>query len=408
MKIAFITSTFPKLSESFVLNQITGLIDLGHEVRIFSRRSAGEKKVHPDFEKYCLNKYLSYSVDVPSGKMLCRLKALSAILPLFFIRPVATIRLINCLMREEGGFSYEKLFFFLPILRGKFDIVHCHFGLNGNFALCLKKALPSVRMITSFHGHDVNSYPRTAGVDVYKELFKRGDLFTVNSNFTKDKVVKLGCDEKKIRLLPVGLKIEAFPFSQRAKPGDSHVKILSVGRLVEKKGYEYAIRAVAKVVGAGFNIKYSIVGDGELKDKLRQLTAELGMEDNIEFSGALAHDKIVGLYEQAHIFVLSSVTASNGDMEGQGLVLQEAQATGLAVISTLHNGIPDGVLDGKSAFLVPEKDVDALAEKLEYLICHPEIWPRMGTAGREFVEKNYDVKLLNKKLEGIYKELLGK
>ena len=93
-------------------------------------------------------------------------------------------------------------------------------------------------------------------------------------------------------------------------------------------------------------------------------------------------------------------------MEGQGVVLVEAQACGLPVVATKHNAFPETVCDGKSAFLVPEKDVDALAEKLEYLIIHPEIWPQMGTAGREYVQKNYDIKTLNQKLARIYQALL--
>jgi len=84
------------------------------------------------------------------------------------------------------------------------------------------------------------------------------------------------------------------------------------------------------------------------------------------------------LYSESHIFILSSVTADNGDQEGQGLVLQEAQAMGLPVIATLHNGFPDSVINGKSAFLVPERDINALAERIEYLVEHPGLWPRWG------------------------------
>jgi colanic acid/amylovoran biosynthesis glycosyltransferase len=94
-------------------------------------------------------------------------------------------------------------------------------------------------------------------------------------------------------------------------------------------------------------------------------------------------------------------------MEGQALVLQEAQAMGLPVISTLHNGIPEGVLDGKSGLLVQEKSVDALVAAIEYLIDHPELWPAMGKNGREFVEARYDSKILNKKLMDLYISLLS-
>ena len=108
---------------------------------------------------------------------------------------------------------------------------------------------------------------------------------------------------------------------------------------------------------------------------------------------------------ESHIFILSSITAKDGDQEGQGLVLQEAQAMGLPILSTYHNGIPEGVVDKKSGFLVPERDVDALADRLNYLIEHPNTWQDMGKTGREFVEKKYDIKKLNQKLVEIYQRL---
>ena len=148
------------------------------------------------------------------------------------------------------------------------------------------------------------------------------------------------------------------------------------------------------------------MGEGVLRPSLENLIAELGISNKVKLVGWKTHDELHKLYADSHIFILSSVTASDGDKEGQGLVLQEAQAMGLPVLSTLHNGIPDGVLDGKSGFLVPERDVDALAEKLNYLVEHPEVWSEMGLAGRKFVEQNYDINKLNDKLVQIYQDLL--
>lgn len=102
-----------------------------------------------------------------------------------------------------------------------------------------------------------------------------------------------------------------------------------------------------------------------------------------------------------------SVTAQSGDREGQGLVLQEAQACGIPVVATRHNGFPEGVRERKSAVLVPERDVEALADALGTLIRNDEEWERMGRAGREYVEKNYEIEGLNDRLVDIYRELSG-
>jgi colanic acid/amylovoran biosynthesis glycosyltransferase len=131
------------------------------------------------------------------------------------------------------------------------------------------------------------------------------------------------------------------------------------------------------------------------------------MEKHIQLSGAVPHDQVRTACAHAHLFILPSVTARNGDQEGQALVLQEAQASGLPVLATRHDGIPEGVLDGQSGFLVPERDVDALAERLSFLLTHPGLWPEMGKAGHRFVGEKFDNAQLTKCLLNTYHDLLG-
>ena len=154
------------------------------------------------------------------------------------------------------------------------------------------------------------------------------------------------------------------------------------------------------------NINYSIAGKGELKNNLELLISELRMQKHIFLLGAKNQQGIRKLFDQADIFLLSSVTAENGDQEGTPTALTEAICCGIPVISTYHAGIPDIVIDGESGFLVPERDVDALEENLEYLIKHPEIWVEMGHKGRKHFDKEFDVNILNQKLEEIYNQLL--
>jgi colanic acid/amylovoran biosynthesis glycosyltransferase len=110
-------------------------------------------------------------------------------------------------------------------------------------------------------------------------------------------------------------------------------------------------------------------------------------------------------YATAHIFVLASVTGADGNTESQGMVLQEAQAVGLPVVCTNHNGFPESILNGRSGFLVPERDVDALVERLIYLIERPEIWLEMGWVGRTYVEQDYDIEKRNDALVEVYRQL---
>lgn len=401
MKIAFIVSEFPALSETFILNQITELLESKHDVEIFARENPHEEKTHSDVEKYRLMERVHY-FNIPENKIIGILKAIYLIILNFHKCPMKMSMLTNILRYRK-----LKLLYALPLFLDKnFDIIHCHFGPNGILGVYLKEAGISARLVTSFHGYDVNTYPNIAGKNVYNNLFAKGDLFTANTCFTKQRVVELGCDEWKIVVLPAGLRMERFKFSSRKIEAGEIVGILTVGRLVEVKGHEYAIKAIAKISAKHKNVFYVIAGDGPLRGKLEALVSELGIRNHIKFSGVVEQDEALKLYQQAHIFILPSVTTRTGAREGQGLVLEEAQAAGLPVISTLHSGISEGVVDGKSGFLVREKDVDALAERIEYLIEHPEIWPQMGEAGRKFVEEKYDIRKLNQKLVGVYQSLL--
>jgi colanic acid/amylovoran biosynthesis glycosyltransferase len=301
------------------------------------------------------------------------------------------------------------LAYYVPnFVENNYDIIHCHFGPIANFGAKLKRIGVKGKLVASFHGCDANSFVIIHGKDVYRRLFQVGDLFIVNSNFTKDKIVALGCDESKIVRLPVGLHLDLFRVKRNnIRKKNSTIKILTIARCVEKKGLEYSIRAVSQLIPRFPNIQYRIIGDGPLRRHLESLVCDLSVSDNIEFLGWCDQNEVIRFYTESDVFILASVTSRDGDQEGQGLVLQEAQAMELPVISTHHNGISEGVLDGKTGFLVAERDVDALAGRLVQLIENPEIRHEMGSQGRKFVEQHFDIKKLNEKLVEIYEGLLS-
>jgi colanic acid/amylovoran biosynthesis glycosyltransferase len=183
--------------------------------------------------------------------------------------------------------------------------------------------------------------------------------------------------------------------------------VLTVGRLEEKKGYRYALEAIAIVKETIPSIQYYIIGEGTLRAELVRYAEELGVSDCCHFLGAQDADTVRAYYQTRAAFMLASVTAANGDMEGQALVLQEAQASGLPVVSTLHNGIPEGVIPDETGFLVPEKDSAALAEKLIVLLRDAPLRERMGEAGRRFIAGKYDMARVVARLHDLYRSALA-
>jgi colanic acid/amylovoran biosynthesis glycosyltransferase len=222
----------------------------------------------------------------------------------------------------------------------------------------------------------------------------------------KDRLIKLGCKDRKISVHRLGVHMSEFRSCLGEPKAHDKIQLLTISRLVEKKGVQYGIQSVARVLKKFPNIEYRIAGGGHLRNTLQMLIEDLKLSGNVKLLGWQRQDQIMGLLQEADILVAPSVTSQSGDCEGTPVAIIEALAAGLPVLSTLHSGIPEVVQDGESGFLVPERDVDALAEKLEHLIEHSDLWPEMGRKGQKYVEEHYDIDKQNDRLVEIYRQLL--
>jgi len=408
MRIAFIVTEFPALSETFILNQISGLIDRGHHVDIYAKKLRKDSKIHPIINHYQLLKRTYYIPSIPYNSFWQVLKGAKLFLTHFWISPLLLLRLLNFSSYGSQALSFYLVYKAIPFLgKPPYDIVHCHFGPNGLYAMHLQKmGILQGKLVTTFHGYDISLELCKYGDCIYNELFEAGDLFLPISYCWQKRLIELGCDPQKIKVLRMGIDCRIFQFTPRGMNSIRAVEILTVGRLVEKKGIEYGIRAVAALIKSGYSLKYKIIGDGPLRNQLQKLVEDLRVSNHVLFLGWQQQQEVADALAAADILLAPSLTSQEGDQEGIPVVLMEAMAMGLPVVSTLHSGIPELVQDGISGFLVPERDVDALASKLSYLLDHSELWSQMGKAGREFVEKYYNIRDLQGQLEAVYHSLL--
>lgn len=414
MKIAFIVDSFPKLSETFVLNQITGLLQMGYEVRVFSRGPGEEGVLHSEIKEYGLvDKTVYFGDDVvetPKGKIPRVLQAFI----IFFQKSAksrrALLKSMSFLRFGRAAVSLTIFYSILPFLdKGleDYDVIHCHFGPVGAMAALLKETgVIRGKLVTTIHGYDITSYVKEGGRDIYNHLFRVGDIFMPISKRWQKELLSLGCPEEKIMVHHMGVDLDKFTFLPRGTRDDQDINILTVARLVEKKGVEYGIRAVAKALSTCPDFHYIIVGNGPLIDKIKKLISDLNIESRVELVGWKSQDAIVALMREADILLAPSVTSVDGDQEGIPVVLMEALAQGLPVLSTQHSGIPELIRDGDSGYLVPEKDVDALSDRLLVLSSERDQWRNMGKAGREYIEKEFNIHSLNSALVRAYKRLL--
>jgi len=401
MRIAFIVEVFPKLSETFILNQITGLIEEGHEVEIFPSRHFLENKTHPKVIKYGLMQRTFPPPHLPRNQWIARLKCIG-----YILKNTGKIEIISKILSLKVPVSYKIDLFFrlLPFLeRDPFDIIHCHFGTMGNIAVNAKNlGVFKGKMILSFYGYDATRYRLDVGY--YKNIIPHFEVFITISNYLKEKIIKLGFPQEKITTIPIGVNLDDFVYQKNSRK-QSGIKLLTVARLVEKKGVYYGIMAFSKIQSVNSGLEYHIIGDGPLFKPLQELIDKLKLQNKVFLHGPLDQEEVKEYYKSVDIFVFPSITASDGNTEGQGLVLQEAQAMEIPIIATFHNGIPEGVVDGETAFLVPEKDILALSERMNTLIQDRDLRVKMGQKGRDLVMNSFDNRKLVRRITELYKRI---
>jgi colanic acid/amylovoran biosynthesis glycosyltransferase len=402
MRIAVILNSFPEISEKFLLNAIIGLKEAGADVTVFAAHRAKTGLRHPGYEEYGIDSITRY-LDIPRPLRERFLRAPAVFLSLLLKNPKAAIEAIRVKRYRTVAKNMKLLWFGRAFAGERFDVAHCHFGANGLIGAYLKECGFCKSYVTTFHGSDINTYPSRHGLNVYRELYNTCDLVTANTPFTKSRIVANGCATEKIRVIPVGLMTSEYSSVDRSKIRPHTV--LTVGRLEEKKGHRYALEAIALLKERYPDVHYCLAGGGSLRDGLVALASSLNIADSCEFLGVCDASRVAELYATCAVFLLPSVTASNGDMEGQGLVLQEAQACGMPVVSTLHNGIPDGVLDGVTGFLVPERDPEAIALRIGKLFEDSRLARSMGEEGKKFVPPKYDISVVTNRFMECYREI---
>ena len=398
--VLVVTGEFPAMSETFVLDQICGLIDRGFDVRILALRPAHTAPTPPELLTYQLDRRIHYVTpleprggDRETGPFLIDLiknKRLS--LAAEFFRNVLREKVAHMSFPDKFQMaSYAISMTNLP----EPDFVLCHFGVFGDLMVRVRAALKKKWPIaTIFHGYDLSQLVDTNGKGLYRRLMASGDIFfPVSEHFLK-KLKELGAPKNKIELLRMGIKRDLPARSQKPDDPTRPFTFVSVGRLVEKKGHQFTLKALAECIKAGANMKVIICGDGPLSGGLHSIANALELHNHVEFRGVQPREAIIQLLcEEADAFILPSVTAGTGDTEGVPVALEEAMAVGLPVISSYHSGIPEVVEADVSGILAPEKDIDALVRAMMSLASDEARAKAMGLKGQERVIRDLGLDL---------------
>jgi glycosyltransferase involved in cell wall biosynthesis len=266
-----------------------------------------------------------------------------------------------------------------------FDAAYIEYA---NTAILVKDFLfdNNIPFIVHVHGHDITaSTNNEAYTKELKDLFKKATLFIAASNYMKRRLVLLGCQPNKIKMIRLGVKtdnIKIVPWSEKLKNNPS---LIFLGRLTEKKHPIALLHAFSIVKSKIPNISLTIIGGGPLESIVRQEIKKLGLSNSVNLKGVLEREQSFPILSSHWIYVQHSVTSIKGDTEGFGLGMAEAALHELPIVSTIHNGITENVIDSKTGFLVPEYDYEQMADKIIMLINNPILAQQMGKDGRKHI-----------------------
>jgi len=412
MKILTLASSFPRyrgdFTGNFIYELVKGLKERGFEIIVLTTH-------HPDTK-------LKEEVD---GLKIYRF-------PYFYPFKYQT------LYRDAFGFVYnfkrshlakiQAPFFFLSelfsairiIRKEKIDMIHSHWlvpqGLIG--AIC--KKIFGISHVTTVHGEDINTFKKLEILSgkkskilsrIYSFVLHNSDRINANSSYTKSIVLSIdGRIKNKIEIIPMGVDINRFKHED-----DTNIKedfgagylILSVGRLIDLKGTKYLIIAMKDVIKKFPNSKLVVAGGGPEKKKLKKLTKDLNLEDNVIFIGSIKNSDLPKYYSSADVFVLPSINIQ-GQAETLGVVLLESMSCGTPVIGTNVGGITDIIKDGYNGFLVSDKSPEDLADKIIELLSNKELVEELSANGLKTIRERFSWEVVIEEFCNIYEQTLTK
>lgn len=396
MKIGFVLHQFPELSQTFVLNQIAGLMELGHQVEVLAgRRGLGADLALAHLDPIARKRLLQATTwaGMPASLPKRALRALTHAARELPRRPARIARAFD--PRRHGWFGVSgTLYSFAEPLGSRprhYDALVAHFGPQGVVANGLRElGLLTGPLVTFFHAYDLTSAPRRVGRGMYRHLFEQGELFLPISQRGAGHLKRLGAPPDRIRVHHMGIDLERLeprPPAQR----DRSFRVVSVGRLTEKKGFAVAICAFARILREFPGATYRIVGEGEERKRLERLIARQGVRDRVTLVGRLAPHAVLKEMTDADLCLVPSIQAGDGDEEGIPMVIMEALASRLPVIATHNGAISELLEDGVSGRLIEPGSVDSVCSALCAVARDRALTELWADAGRARVEQEFNL-----------------
>lgn len=382
LHVGYLLKQYPRLSETFILNEILGLEDQGVEVSIYSLRHATEGRFHPAIGRVRGSVHYTSGPDKASF-----LQAIRALPDLRVERLPDALAFLDRLPPDRGS----RILFDAIEVAGRtreagVTHLHAHFLTVAAHTAHLVNLLTGLPYTVTAHAKDI--YRHSVDWEVAARVAAGAEaVVTVcdaNLRFLAHRLD--GTDVRLVRIYNGLGPQDPPPPSEARTPG----LVLGVGRLVEKKGFDVLIEAVAALAPSHQTIHLVLVGDGDERATLESKVAALGVEDRVTFTGALPQDRVAGWLRRAELLAAPCRVGTDGNQDALPTVLLEAMGAGLPVVTTPVAGIPEIVTDGVEGLLVEPDDVDGLAGTIGRLMADPETRRAMSMAGPRKLARCFD------------------
>lgn len=383
MRLAIVVNSFPKLSETFIVNKVMGLRATGIEVTVLAQNSHNDRSL---FKRELLGiplDFIHYSlISKPIPRIIFDLSNL--------LRSKETRRLWSLAVSRYGmgRRAFKAWLMALPLALRQYDLIHFEYS---GLAVAYMDSLPLLspaKLLTSCRGTAERIVPRVKPerADELRQLFPLLDRIHVVSDDMKQTIESYGAPSDKIFVNHPSIDATKF---QRQSPYPHKEKgpyyLLSVGRLHWAKGIEYALLAVRHLLDQGYDIYYDVIGGGDELDRLLFAVYDLGLSERVRLHGRQPMATVRHKLEQADIYLLPSLS------EGISNAALEAMAMALPIVSTTVGGMPEVITDGVEGFLVPSRQPNAMAEKIKCFLEDNSLRQRMGQAGRQRIESVFNL-----------------
>lgn len=395
---------YPRISETFISNEIKLLEEKGIAVHIFSMRNPRENFTHKSVQAIKAGvTYLPEEFWPALPRFVWPNLATAFSYPKGYFKAFGLA--LRRFLRNHNWMTFKHFFqggYLIYHTHGKNIVhLHAHFAHSPTSVAMFSSEISSIPFSFTAHAKDIYTSDR----EQIAEKIDKAKFVITCTKYNKSYLEKLVEQRQSVHCIYHGIDLALFSSHATTRTPSPPYTFLTIARLVEKKGIPDILQGMSVLAKEGFPFRYVLIGDGDDKEKVMKRIEELGLGAHVNLTGTLAHEQVIEQFKQTDCFVLACKIAQNGDRDGIPNVIAESMALGIPVISTPVSGVPEMITDGETGLLVDGANAQELAAALKRIVTDLPLRDRIIAKGKERVHQVFDNKQLIEELVALYRNL---